>query len=100
MGIEMLPRMSPEEIEKRALINKAEHIVVFTRKNAWSFGQKVLIKFWLGSQLETGMKYLLNNAAEDKWVAAQSPEVDWDAIDDSYMKKLLYNSNTEIPRVA
>jgi hypothetical protein len=84
----------------QALFAKAKQAANFRTNKQFSFGQKVVIRFWLGSHLETGMDYINTNAAEEKWVAAQNPEVDWEAIDDEYITKLLAApERTEIPRI-
>jgi hypothetical protein len=97
----MRPRETIEEIQKRELFAKAKRAANFRVNKQFSFGQKVVIRFWLGSHLETGMDYMNTNAAEEKWIAAQKPEVDWDAIDDNYIQRLLsFPAMIEIPRVA
>ena len=49
------------------------------RDKTLTFGDKVLIKAWLGC-MQWGMKYLSMNAAEEKWVCAQKPEIDWEEV--------------------
>jgi hypothetical protein len=81
------------------LIRRAENAAKFQKDNGLTFGQKVVLRFWLGGKLETGSRYISLNAAEEKWVSAQSPEVDWDEIDDEWVERLLKDPTTAIPRV-
>jgi hypothetical protein len=95
----MRPLYDDRERKEMDLLRKAERAAKFQSDNGLTFGQKVMIRFWLGGKLMTGSKYLNLNAAEEKWIAAQNPEVDWDEIGDEWVEKVLRDHSTEIPRM-
>lgn len=97
----MFPSNTIEERRERQIVRRAENHADFKKKDGFSFGQKVILRFWLGSQIDTGGKYLRINAAEKRWIIAQSPEIAWAKIDDFFIERLLDHPDTiTLPRVA
>jgi hypothetical protein len=90
-----------EKRRERQLVHRAENHADFKKKDGFSFGQKVILRFWLGSRIDTGCKYIRINAAEKKWIIVQSPEIAWAEINDFFIEGLLDHPDTiTLPRVA
>jgi hypothetical protein len=80
------------------LISKVKYAL--QHKDQYTFGQRVLLKFWLSWHITAGYDFNAN-AAEEKWIIAQEPEIDWEKVDDAWVKNALaFHPKAEYPRVA